>query len=267
MRGSEVLTDVICVQEHIEQKDTRIQKHSKSQEPSICRFWTHPEDALPWERTPGTQRIKQWHESVYRLGRSCDEAENWLKRETRVFPDALFRDSVAHKMQDHQEAGIQPPGRNRQGSMEKKKTAHRLKETRMEKCHRSGNRGEDHFVLQQHKKERDPALTRPKSEQLKMSVSLQQEMDHSNKGPSYFLEELSRLEEERRKWEEKELQEEYLRKEENRDRWRDLQYLSFSQCLSKPWVSSYFKTIPMRIYCLPMCKEQQARKKRHVLHR
>ncbi|KAL1250835.1 hypothetical protein QQF64_018631 [Cirrhinus molitorella] len=43
-----------------------------------------------------------------------------------------------------------------------------------------------------------------------------------------------------------------VRREENRIRWRSLLFLSLNQRTAKPWVTSYYKNIPMHIYCLPI---------------
>ncbi|KAM4711810.1 uncharacterized protein FYW61_020913 isoform 1-T1 [Anableps anableps] len=45
---------------------------------------------------------------------------------------------------------------------------------------------------------------------------------------------------------------EFLRQQENKLLWQNLCFLSLSQRVAKPWVSSYFRKIPMHIYCLPV---------------
>ncbi|MEQ2287433.1 hypothetical protein AMECASPLE_012470 [Ameca splendens] len=45
---------------------------------------------------------------------------------------------------------------------------------------------------------------------------------------------------------------EFLRQQENKLLWQNLCFLSLSQRVAKPWVSSYFRKFPMHIYCLPI---------------
>ncbi|KAM4523914.1 uncharacterized protein V3H82_002017 [Fundulus diaphanus] len=45
---------------------------------------------------------------------------------------------------------------------------------------------------------------------------------------------------------------EFIRQEENKLLWQNLYFLSLSQRVAKPWVSSYFRKFPMHIYCLPV---------------
>nr|XP_046192751.1 espin-like [Oncorhynchus gorbuscha] len=71
-----------------------------------------------------------------------------------------------------------------------------------------------------------------------------------------LLEELARMEEElidrlqREVARQRELN--VLRQEDNRLRWRTLCFLQLNQRLKKPVVTSYYKNIPMHIYCLPI---------------
>ncbi|XP_077057905.1 uncharacterized protein LOC143710699 [Siphateles boraxobius] len=71
-----------------------------------------------------------------------------------------------------------------------------------------------------------------------------------------LLEALARIEQDLKesiRREEKRQQElNQVRQEENRIRWRSLSFLSLNQRTAKPWVTSYYKNIPMHIYCLPI---------------
>ncbi|CAJ1054285.1 uncharacterized protein LOC126385844 isoform X2 [Xyrichtys novacula] len=71
-----------------------------------------------------------------------------------------------------------------------------------------------------------------------------------------LLEELSRIEAELRESVrldvERQQEAEFLRQQENNLLRADLCYLSLSQRVARPWVSSYFRNFPMHIYCLPV---------------
>ncbi|KAG5267450.1 hypothetical protein AALO_G00221860 [Alosa alosa] len=71
-----------------------------------------------------------------------------------------------------------------------------------------------------------------------------------------LLAELARIEQELReslqREEEKQRALDKVRQEENRLRWKNLCFLSLNQRTAKPWVNSYYKNIPMHIYCLPI---------------
>ncbi|TRZ01104.1 hypothetical protein DNTS_007831 [Danionella cerebrum] len=71
-----------------------------------------------------------------------------------------------------------------------------------------------------------------------------------------LLEELARIEQDLKesiRREEKRQQElDQVRREENRIHWGSLTFLSLNQRTAKPWVTSYYKNIPMHIYCLPI---------------
>ncbi|KAJ8008823.1 hypothetical protein DPEC_G00082420 [Dallia pectoralis] len=69
-------------------------------------------------------------------------------------------------------------------------------------------------------------------------------------------EELARIEEELgdclRKEVERQRMLNVIRQEDNRLRWSSLCFLQLNQRLKRPVVSSYYKNIPMYIYCLPI---------------
>ncbi|XP_078021430.1 uncharacterized protein LOC144461777 [Epinephelus lanceolatus] len=71
-----------------------------------------------------------------------------------------------------------------------------------------------------------------------------------------LLEELGRIEAELRESVrldlERQQEAEFLRQQENILLRTNLCYLSLSQRVAKPWVSSYFRKFPMHIYCLPV---------------
>ncbi|KAE8281091.1 hypothetical protein D5F01_LYC20063 [Larimichthys crocea] len=71
-----------------------------------------------------------------------------------------------------------------------------------------------------------------------------------------LLEELGRIEAELRESMrldvERQQEAEFLRQQENQLLRTNLCYLSLSQRVAKPWVSSYFRRFPMHIYCLPV---------------
>ncbi|KAM4570170.1 uncharacterized protein PAE49_009380 [Odontesthes bonariensis] len=82
---------------------------------------------------------------------------------------------------------------------------------------------------------------------------------HQQKKPDEnrsLLEELAHIEAELRESlrldEERQQKAEFLRQHENKLLWQNLCYLSLSQRVAKPWVSSYFRRFPMHIYCLPV---------------
>ncbi|KAL7827733.1 hypothetical protein AOLI_G00308850 [Acnodon oligacanthus] len=81
-----------------------------------------------------------------------------------------------------------------------------------------------------------------------------------------LLVELARIEQELReslrREEERQQELERIRQEENRQRWRSLCFLSLNQRTAKPWVTSYYKNIPMHIYCLPIEAVAQRQKKK-----
>ncbi|XP_077117197.1 uncharacterized protein LOC143773712 [Ranitomeya variabilis] len=116
-----------------------------------------------------------------------------------------------------------------------------------------------HQDMHQIKKE-SSTPPRPQSERIKGSNKLVQTKDIA--GSFSYLEELAIVEEQRKQKERKDLELEYLQQEVNRERWRNLHFITLNQCLSKPWVSSYFKNIPLRIYCLPLGNRPQVKKKR-----
>ncbi|XP_078798190.1 uncharacterized protein LOC144989496 [Oryzias latipes] len=76
-----------------------------------------------------------------------------------------------------------------------------------------------------------------------------------------LLEELARIEAELRGAELQESihldedhprKEDFLHRQKNRLQWQNFCFLGLSQRVSKPWVSSYFRTFPMHMYCLPV---------------
>ncbi|KAM9705771.1 uncharacterized protein ACNS7B_001863 [Menidia menidia] len=71
-----------------------------------------------------------------------------------------------------------------------------------------------------------------------------------------LLEELTHIEAELRESlrldEERQQESQFLRQQGNQLLWQSLCFLSLSQRVAKPWVSSYFRTFPMHIYCLPV---------------
>ncbi|KAK2832556.1 hypothetical protein Q7C36_016018 [Tachysurus vachellii] len=78
-----------------------------------------------------------------------------------------------------------------------------------------------------------------------------------------LLAELVRIEENLRTQEERQRELERVRQEENHQRWRSLCFLILNQRTAKPWVTSYYKNIPMHIYCLPIeSVKHQLRKKK-----
>ncbi|GAA6102637.1 uncharacterized protein LOC121697369 [Tachysurus ichikawai] len=78
-----------------------------------------------------------------------------------------------------------------------------------------------------------------------------------------LAEKLVRIEENLRTQEERQRELERVRQEENQQRWRSLCFLIFNQRTAKPWVTSYYKNIPMHIYCLPIeSVKHQLRKKK-----
>ncbi|XP_077329053.1 uncharacterized protein LOC143963323 [Lithobates pipiens] len=137
------------------------------------------------------------------------------------------------------------------------------KETVKKKCCHLQDQRRKQFALHTsipHKEmKEDPgeAQTRPKSEYVLKSKEVIKTEESSS-----FLEELALFVEQRKEREKLDLKEEVLEQEENRQRWRNLHYITINQCLSKPWVSSYFRHIPLRIYCLPLGNRPQLQKKK-----
>ncbi|XP_076860634.1 uncharacterized protein LOC143513804 [Brachyhypopomus gauderio] len=82
-----------------------------------------------------------------------------------------------------------------------------------------------------------------------------------------LLAELVRIEQELRETlhreEHRQQQMDKRRREENQQRWESLCFLSLNQRTAKPWVTSYYRNIPMHIYCLPIeTVVQRKRRKR-----
>ncbi|XP_076732275.1 uncharacterized protein LOC143413332 [Maylandia zebra] len=93
----------------------------------------------------------------------------------------------------------------------------------------------------------------PSDDPSSLPLGSQQEKLEDNRS---LLEELAHIEKELRESqqldEERQREAEFLRQQQNKLLWQNLCYLSLSQRITKPWVSSYFKTFPMHIYCLPV---------------
>ncbi|KAK3518202.1 hypothetical protein QTP70_033895, partial [Hemibagrus guttatus] len=96
------------------------------------------------------------------------------------------------------------------------------------------------------------------------ALQKQQMKLEDNKG--LLAEQLVRIEQDLRErvrvQEERERELERVRQEENRQRWRSLCFLILNQRTAKPWVTSYYKNIPMHIYCLPIERVQHRKKKK-----
>ncbi|XP_029283855.1 uncharacterized protein LOC115005991 [Cottoperca gobio] len=95
------------------------------------------------------------------------------------------------------------------------------------------------------------------------SLALQRKLDDNRS----LLEELCRIEavlrESVRLDVEQQQEAEFLRQQENKLLRSHLCYLSLSQRVTKPWVSSYFRKFPMHIYCLPVqAANHRGRRKR-----
>ncbi|KAM8740377.1 uncharacterized protein AB9X84_020246 [Acanthopagrus schlegelii] len=86
-----------------------------------------------------------------------------------------------------------------------------------------------------------------------------------------LLEELSRIEAELRQSVrldvERQQEAEFLRQQENKQLRTHLCYLSLSQRVAKPWVSSYFRKFPMHIYCLPVQAANHRARRRGLIKR
>ncbi|XP_047431516.1 pulmonary surfactant-associated protein A-like [Mugil cephalus] len=86
-----------------------------------------------------------------------------------------------------------------------------------------------------------------------------------------LLEELTHIEAELRESlrldVERQQEAEFLRQQENKLLQQNLCYLSLSQRVAKPWVSSYFRKFPMHIYCLPVQAANHKGRRRSLMKR
>ncbi|KAK6292362.1 hypothetical protein J4Q44_G00369460 [Coregonus suidteri] len=96
------------------------------------------------------------------------------------------------------------------------------------------------------------ALSKEREDPAQLALQEHQRKVDDNK----YLLVLTRIEEELRDSLRREVERQreinVIRQEENRLRWRTLCFLQLNQRLKKPVVTSYYKNIPMHIYCLPI---------------
>ncbi|KAK2859216.1 hypothetical protein Q5P01_003836 [Channa striata] len=104
---------------------------------------------------------------------------------------------------------------------------------------------------QQSGKAQKPGAHKVDRQEVKHLVVLH-EQRRSLEDNNSLLGELGRIEAEIRLNVERQQEAESHRQRENKLLWQSLLYLSLSQRVTKPWISSYFRMFPMHIYCLPI---------------
>ncbi|KAI9535750.1 hypothetical protein NQZ68_040870 [Dissostichus eleginoides] len=127
----------------------------------------------------------------------------------------------------------------------------------------AGHPGVDDTLKQEVKKEvKQEVKQEVRRASYPTSTALQRKLDDNRS----LLDELTCIEAELRESVrldiERRQEDEFLRQQENKQLRTHLSYLSLSQRVAKPWVSSYFRKFPMHIYCLPVQEANQRGRRR-----